>query len=145
MAALLCAAAALLIGGASGQREAAPYKDPKLPVEKRVADLLARMSVEEKVAQTLAIWKGKALIMDEAGNFAPAKAKDVLKNGLGQVTRPSEKKGPREMAEFTNAIQKWVIQNTRLGIPVMFHEECLHGHAAPKGTHFPQAIAMASD
>src|SRR4029077_5337926 len=78
----------------------------------------------------------------------PDAAKITLKNGIGQVSRPSEypggNSGPREMAELTNAIQKWVKENTRLGIPVMFHEECLHGHAAPKGTAFPAAIGLAS-
>ena len=129
---------------ALAQQGAPPYKNPRLSVEQRVADLLARMTLEEKVAQTQALWQKKALIMDEKGNFAPEKAAAVLRHGMGQITRPSEKKGPREMAEFTNAIQRWVMTNTRLGIPVMFHEECLHGHAAPKGTHFPQAIALAS-
>src|SRR5439155_11499628 len=47
-------------------------------------------------------------------------------------------------AEFVNAVQKWVIENTRLGIPVIFHEEALHGLAAPRGTHFPVPIALAS-
>jgi len=134
----------LLLTVASAQERVPPYKDPRLSVEQRVADLLSRMTLEEKVAQTQALWQKKALIMDEKGQFAPAKAAAVLRHGMGQITRPSEKKGPREMAEFTNAIQRWVIENTRLGIPVMFHEECLHGHAAPKGTHFPQAIALAS-
>jgi len=48
------------------------------------------------------------------------------------------------MAEFTNTMQKWMRENTRLGIPVLFHEECLHGHAALNGTSFPQALALAS-
>lgn len=129
---------------ALAQPPAPPYKNPSLSVEQRVADLLARMTLEEKVAQTQALWQKKALITDANGNFAPEKAAAVLQYGMGQITRPSEKKGPREMAEFTNAIQRWVMTHTRLGIPVMFHEECLHGHAAPKGTHFPQAIALAS-
>lgn len=126
------------------QEPVPPYRNAQLSVEQRVADLLARMTLEEKVAQTQALWQKKALITDDNGNFAPEKAAAVLRHGMGQITRPSEKKGPREMAEFTNAIQRWVMTNTRLGIPVMFHEECLHGHAAPKGTHFPQAIALAS-
>lgn len=134
----------LLLIPALAQDPMPPYKNPRLSVEQRVADLLSRMTLEEKVAQTQALWQKKALITDEKGNFAPEKAAAVLRHGMGQITRPSEKKGPREMAEFTNAIQRWVMTNTRLGIPVMFHEECLHGHAAPKGTHFPQAIALAS-
>lgn len=133
-----------LIRNAPSQEKPPDYKNPRLPVEQRVADLLKRMTLEEKVAQTQALWQQKRLIMDDKGNFSPEKARAVLKNGLGQITRPSEKKDPREMAEFTNAIQKWVMENTRLGIPVMFHEECLHGHAAPKGTSYPQPIALAS-
>src|SRR5262249_51713032 len=112
-----------LIRNAPSQEKPPDYKNPRLPVAQRVADLLRRMTLEEKVAQTQALWRQKRLIMDDKGNFSPEKAQAVLKYGMGQITRPSEKKGPREMAEFTNAIQKWVMANTRLGIPVMFHEE----------------------
>ncbi len=127
------------------------YRDPSAPVERRVADLLSRMSLEEKVAQTLAIWQQKVAIADQAGNFDPAKAQPVLGHGIGQVTRPSDgverggrRRSPRETVEFVNAIQHWVIEHTRLGVPVMFHEEALHGLAAVKGTHFPVAIGLAS-
>ncbi len=127
------------------------YKDPSLPVERRVADLLARMTLEEKVAQTLAVWQQKRALVDASGRFDPAKAQAILQHGIGQITRPSDgvdrggkRRSPRETVEFVNAIQKWVIENTRLGIPVMFHEEALHGLAAVKGTHFPAAIGLAS-
>ncbi len=135
-------AATIVIGAA--MQSPPDYRNPNLPAEKRVADLLARMSLEEKVAQTHALWQQKNLISDENGRFSPSKAKDVLKNGIGEITRPGERKSPRETAEFTNAVQKWVAENTRLGIPVMFHEEGLHGDAAPGSTSFPQAIALAS-
>src|SRR2546421_821263 len=113
------------------------------------------MTLEEKLAQIESAWGNRAFVReaqpflaDEKGNFLPERAQITLKSGLGQVSRPSENPGgnggPREMAELTNAIQKWVKENTRLGIPVMFHEECLHGHAAPKGTAFPAAIGLAS-
>lgn len=132
-------------------QEAAPYKDPKLPVEQRVSDLLSRMTLEEKVAQLIGAWENRqffkdpqTLFVDEQGTFLPERAAVLLKNGVGEISRPSEKRGPREMAEFTNTLQKWIKENTRLGIPVLFHEECLHGHAAPKGTSYPQAIALAS-
>ncbi|MFL5729245.1 MAG: glycoside hydrolase family 3 N-terminal domain-containing protein, partial [Cytophagaceae bacterium] len=85
----------------------------------------------------------KKLILDEKGNFSPEKAKTALPYGIGQIARPSEKRNARQMAEFTNTIQKYFVENTRLGIPVVFHEECLHGHAAPDGTSFPQPIALA--
>jgi beta-glucosidase len=133
-----------LVRQTPSQENPPDYKNPRLSVEQRVADLLKRMTLEEKVAQTQALWKMKSRITDDQGNFSPDKARDVLNYGMGQITRPSEKKGPRAMAEFTNAIQKWVMENTRLGIPIMFHEECLHGHAAPKGTSYPQPIALAS-
>ena len=78
-----------------------------------------------------------------------AKAKAAFKHGhgLGQVGRPSDAgkgKDARGMAELTNAIQKFFIENSRLGIPVIFHEECLHGHAAIGGTSFPQPIALGA-
>jgi beta-glucosidase len=120
------------------------YRNPKLPVERRVADLLNRLTLEEKVAQTHGLWKRKTLILDEKGNFSPAKAREILKDGIGQITRASEGKGPRENAVFTNAIQKFLVEETRLGIPAMVHEEALHGHAAQGGTSFPQAIALGS-
>ena len=128
-----------------------PYQNPNLPVEQRVSDLISRMTLDEKLAQLQGAWENKSffpdtanLFVDQDGAFLPERAAVLLKSGIGEITRPSEKRSPREMAEFTNAIQKWVKENTRLGIPVLFHEECLHGHAAPKGTAYPQAIALAS-
>jgi beta-glucosidase len=88
-------------------------------------------------------------MLDEAGNFDLKKAKKSFRDGrgLGQIGRPSDAGGgkkARSMAELTNAIQKFFLENSRLGIPVMFHEECLHGHAAPDGTSFPQPIALGA-
>jgi beta-glucosidase len=127
-----------------------PYRNPTLSPEKRVKDLLSRMTLEEKAAQMLCIWQQKPKTMtDENGNFDLAKAKAAFKDrrGLGQVGRPSDAGkglGPRQMAETTNAIQKFFLENSRLGIPVVFHEECLHGHAAIGGTSFPQPIGLAA-
>ncbi|MGO9087248.1 MAG: glycoside hydrolase family 3 N-terminal domain-containing protein [Terriglobales bacterium] len=127
-----------------------PYRNPGLSPEKRVKDLLSRMTLEEKAAQMLCIWQQKPkTLVDADGKFDLAKARQFFKdgNGLGQVGRPSDAgKGlnPRQMAETTNAIQKFFLENTRLGIPVVFHEECLHGHAAVGGTSFPQPIALAA-
>ena len=129
----------------------APYRDAKLPVEQRIADLLSRMTLEEKVAQLEGAWENKQffsdpnqLFVDDKGAFLPDHAAVLLKNGLGEISRPSEHRDPRVMVEFTNSIQKWMKENTRLGIPVLFHDECLHGHVAPKGTSYPTAIALAS-
>lgn len=132
-------------------QERFPYLDSKLPVEQRIADLLPRMTLEEKVAQLTSAMGRPAMGTDSAATFVDAKglfqpegASVLLKHGIGQIAHPSGMRGPHEMAEFTNAIQKWVKNNTRLGIPVLFHDECLHGHVALKGTSFPQAIALAS-
>ncbi len=129
----------------------APYLDPRLPVERRVADLLRRMTLEEKVAQLQAHWRPKTnVLVDERGVFAPGPAEKLLALGLGQVARPSENEQParslgaRAGAELANAIQRHVIERTRLGIPVMFHEEGLHGLAEPGGTSFPQPLALAA-
>jgi beta-glucosidase len=128
----------------------APYQNPNLPIEQRVADLLSRMTLEEKAAQMVCVWQGKSqTLVDEKGNFDLEKAKAHYKDGhgLGQIGRPSDAGGgrnAREQAELTNAIQKFFIENTRLGIPVIFHEECLHGQAAPDGTSFPQPIGLGA-
>src|SRR5262249_14789341 len=122
------------------------------PVEERVADLLSRMTLEEKVAQTLAMWKGKEAITDDQGQLDATKAKAVMPHGIGQIARPTELRdrptrillGPREDAIFNNAVQRWLVENTRLGIPAMMHEEALHGLTAPRGTCFPVPIALAS-
>ncbi len=141
----------LFVSAAASAQNALPYRDPKLPVEQRVADLLSRMTLEEKVAQMEGAWENrqffsdsKTLFVDQDGNFIPENATALLKNGLGEISRPSEKRGPRQMAIYTNTVQKWVKENTRLGIPVLFHDECLHGHVAPGGTSYPQAIALSS-
>src|SRR6266404_2643080 len=149
----LVATLATLAGllGAAPAQEKFPYRDSSIPVEQRVADLLSRMTLEEKIAQLGGTWQNRGQVHDETllfvgknREFLPDRAAVLLKNGLGEMSRPSEQRGPREMAEFTNTLQKWIIEHTRLGIPILFHEECLHGHAAPKGTAYPQAIALAS-
>jgi beta-glucosidase len=135
----------------SARKSALPaYKNPKLASARRVKDLLSRMTLEEKAVQMLCVWQEKAQkLVDEKGDFDLAKAKKAFRDrrGLGQVGRPSDAGGgkkARAMAELTNAIQKFFLENSRLGIPVMFHEECLHGHAAPDGTSFPQPIALGA-
>jgi beta-glucosidase len=128
----------------------APYRNSQLPIEQRVADLLSRMTLEEKAAQMLCVWQRKAaLLLDEQGNFSLEKARANFGhgNGLGQVGRPSDAgggKNARQMAKLTNAIQKFFIEESRLGIPVIFHEECLHGHAAMDATSFPQPIGLGA-
>ena len=151
-------AAILTLGAASAamlsaQQSAPLYKDASRPVAERVADLLGRMTLEEKVAQLTTRWTTLKPLQDAEGTFVPAGAPALLGQGLGQLARPSEiggteagphVRGPRKQAEFTNAVQKWVLENTRLGIPVMFHEEALHGFVAPQATHFPVPLGLGA-
>jgi beta-xylosidase len=136
---------------------ATPYRDPSLPAAQRAVDLLARMTLEEKAAQMVGVWQQKATtLVDADGRFDIAKARAAYAagHGLGQVGRPSDAGGAptgpgpgqdaRGMAELTNAIQRFFIEESRLGIPVIFHEECLHGHAARDATSFPQPIGLGA-
>jgi len=144
------------------QVERAPYKDARQPVEKRVDDLLARMTLAEKVAQLETVWESKAKLQTSKGDFSPDLAVKNFPNGIGGFARPSDYRGvnqsngaagaagetvnrdPRQTAEFINAAQHWAVEHTRLGIPILMHEESLHGYVARGATSFPQAIALAS-
>ncbi len=138
-------------------RKIPPYKNPSVSIPNRVRDLLARMTLEEKAAQMMCVWQEKTQkLVDAKGNFDLAKARAAFRSGrgLGQVGRPSDAGGPpstpelgrtpRQMAELTNAIQKFFLEESRLGIPVIFHEECLHGLAAKDATSFPQPIGLGA-
>jgi beta-glucosidase len=128
----------------------AAYKNPALSAERRVKDLLARMTLEEKAAQMMCVWQEKAAkLVDEHGNFDSQKAQTHFRkrHGLGQVGRPSDAAGglnARRTAELTNAIQQFFLEHSRLGIPVIYHEECLHGHAAVDSTSFCQPIGLGA-
>lgn len=141
----------------------APYRNARLPVAERVEDLLRRMTLEEKVAQLIGIWEDKGDIQTPGGDFSPARATTAFPNGLGQISRPQDKRGVdpaangaagqagdapnrtgRETADYVNAGQRWAVEQTRLGIPLLFHEEALHGYVARGATSFPQSIALAS-
>jgi beta-glucosidase len=152
-AACLCAAlmlAAVLAPASKTQDRTPDYKNPRLPVERRVADLLGRMTLEEKVAQLVCLWAQRPQVRPQTdfsadlGDFSPEKARAIMPHGIGQIARQRERKDPRDAARFANALQKWLVENTRLGIPAIFHDEALHGLMAQRGTHFPQPIALAS-
>ena len=139
------------------------YRDPRQPIDRRVNDLLGRMTLEEKVGQMVGVWETKGAIQTAVGDFDATKATAAFPNGLGQISRPQDKRGVdptmngaagaagdavnrtgRETADYANAAQKWAVENTRLGIPLILHEEALHGYVARGATSFPQSIALAS-
>ncbi|MBC7868379.1 MAG: glycoside hydrolase family 3 C-terminal domain-containing protein [Gloeobacteraceae cyanobacterium ES-bin-316] len=117
------------------------YKNKAFTTQQRVADLLKRMTVEEKINQLLSHLDADAKNINE--NLASnARALETLKNGYG-IIQPFDIKPERDVA-IKNAVQRYLIEKTRLGIPVLFADEALHGAMRDQATIFPQAIAMAS-
>lgn len=134
----------LFFGCKEAGKEKVDYKDSSLSIDERVDALVSQMTLEEKVVQLQCMWNDKKQLFNEENWFSPDSAKKYTPIGLGQIGRPSEGRTPEENAKLTNAIQKYFIEETRLGIPVFFHEECLHGHAALNKTSFCQPIGLAS-
>lgn len=138
----------------------AVYKQAKAPIAARVDDLLKRMTLEEKIAQMQCLWLKKAAIQNPDTSFAPDKASAAYPDGMGMFARPSDRqlgaasaagdagntkhRDAKETADYVNAVQKWAMEQTRLGIPLFMHEESLHGYVARDATSFPQAIGLAS-
>ena len=130
-----------------------PYRDPSRPIETRVEDLLSAMTLDEKIAQLHALW----LFLSEDGahelrtdRFTGAGGSDALgkqlAHGLGQITRPlgTASVDPRQGVRALNALQKRLVEGTRLGIPVISHEECLTGLMARDATLFPSSLAYGA-
>ncbi|MCX7876856.1 MAG: glycoside hydrolase family 3 C-terminal domain-containing protein [Melioribacteraceae bacterium] len=124
------------------------YQRKDISIEERTKDLLSRMTIEEKIAQMICIWgEKKNSLLNEEGNLDLSLLLKKYPNGIGQIARLSDTANglnPYEMVSLSNKIQKIFIEQTRLGIPVIFHEECLHGLAGKDSTSYPQPIALAS-
>ncbi len=125
-----------------------PYRNPDLPIDQRVADLLGRMTLPEKLAQ-MSIFPGNIAedvdsLLDAAGRLDAARALAAWPHGAGAVGRLGLHRSPGDTARLGNAIQRLLIEQTRLGIPAFFVDEALHGLMAQGSTSFPQAIALAS-
>lgn len=132
----------------SAKVELSPYKNSLLPIRERVKDLISQMTLKEKVAQMMCVWnQKKEIAYKENGELDFSKMEVSLDQGIGQIGRISDTWDgltPSEMIKLTNTIQAYLINNTRLGIPAIFHEECLHGLAAKEATSYPQPIGLAS-
>jgi beta-glucosidase len=131
------------MSAAESARTAEPYLDPTLPVDARVDDLLKRMTPEEKLAQLGSIWVFEVL---EGGELDPTKASVRLGAGIGQITRVAGATSLDRpaVARLANSIQRFLVQRTRLAIPAIVHEECLHGFVARDAVCFPQSIGLAA-
>lgn len=119
------------------------YRDASHPIAARVQDLMARMTLDEKIAQLGSCWVYQ--LQDELG-FSESQASALIKHGIGQITRVGggSTLAPIESAKMANAIQAYLVNHTRLGIPAIVHEECCSGYMALGATCFPQIIGLAS-
>lgn len=118
------------------------YKNTRIPVGERVENLLQQMTLEEKVAQTMSCQR-KDDELREDGTLVPGQLSDILKHGIGSIQLPGRFYEPRKSAAYANALQKYILENTRLGIPVLIQEECLNGHVAQGATVYPRPIGLA--
>ncbi|MGC2616154.1 MAG: glycoside hydrolase family 3 N-terminal domain-containing protein, partial [Terracidiphilus sp.] len=116
------------------------YKDATLPVADRVADLLPRMTLEEKVDQLKWDWQQNVSVIDPTGTYTSETARKALAAEWGGDLKLT----PRNAAILRNAVQRYQLEKTRLGIPVIFPGEALHGYMEYGSTSFPQALGLAS-
>ena len=146
----------LTLWGITAEAQKMPYKDPNLPINERVADLLGRMTLAEKIGQlrcTLA-WNYYELKGDKPMPSQQFK-KDLREGHIGMLwatyradpwTQKTLDNGlnPERAAAAGNALQRYAIENTRLGIPLFLAEEAPHGHMAIGTTVFPTGLALAA-
>jgi beta-glucosidase len=128
----------LLAGCRSGG--AAAYKDASRPIDRRVDDLLGRMTTREKVQQLRGVWQMEPQIFTN-DQFDPQRAKTMLGDGIGAIG-PMDDVAEAEVAR-RNAIQHYLVEQTRLGIPAMFHDEACHGYRTIGASSFPAPIGLA--
>jgi len=113
-------------------------------IDERVRNLISKMSIEEKIAQLVSVPLESLL---EGKEFSREKALKLLKYGVGEITRIGGsplRLSPKEVVGIYNAIQTFLVKETRLGIPAIVHEESLVGFMAPTATVFPVPIALGS-
>jgi beta-glucosidase len=119
------------------------YRDARESTSERVGDLLGRMTLKEKLAQLTSVWSHEIL---DHESFDEALADALINEGIGQITRVAGATNLRQRgaAETANRIQRYLAEHTRLGIPAIVHEECLHGLLARESVCFPQSIGQAA-
>jgi beta-xylosidase len=128
------------------------WQDPARPVAERVADLLGRLTLQEKVAQLYGVWLGQSTSDGEVAPFQhdlvgqDLNWSALIKNGLGQLTRPfgTSAVEPAEGAARLARLQAEVVAAGRFGIPAIAHEECLTGFMTSGATIYPTPLAWGA-
>lgn len=119
-----------------------PHQDPNLPVEERLDDLLLRMTTEEKIMQTDQYFSGDFTTQDENGKVVAMDMQRFAELMHGNSVGSVQLRGMT--AAQANTVQRYAVENTRLGIPFLFSEEALHGLFTNNATSFPQQIGLAA-
>jgi beta-glucosidase len=117
------------------------YKDPKQPIAKRVSDLLSRMTLEEKVAQLQTMHAGRPKLDDKLFNNTQ-KLDSLYKNGMGMIN-PAFDETMEVTIAARNRLQDYMVNKTRLGIPIIFIDEAHHGLVQREVDVFPHGIGLS--
>src|SRR5450631_2115011 len=137
---VLCATAANAQDKAKPHDNNPKYRSPNVSIDDRVADLLSRMTLEEKVHEITGGGEAQAEVIDPTGTFTTAQARTAF----SQWWNPDYVLTPRRSAVLRNGVQRFLREKTRLGIPALFMGEALHGFMEYGSTIFPQALGLAS-
>jgi len=126
-------------------RKPLPYMNPNLLIEKRVEDLLNRMTLKEKVYQMCALRLGDGdEIFKSSGNYSVAYIREQMADhGVGHISCPTTDMTESNSVKTINEIQKVAVEETRLGIPTLVNDEALHGIKGSGASSYPQAIALS--
>ncbi len=137
----------VIAGSGCVQQDEFRYKNSKLPIEKRVEDLLSKMTVEEKFGQVFMVpydlSNGIEKYKDGIFGFQ-MNTKSKSDSKAEQILKYAEGGKALQTAKLTNEIQRYFVEQTRLGIPIIPFDEALHGLVRKDATAFPQAIALAA-
>jgi beta-glucosidase len=138
--ALFCSPHAFAQEKPSSSIETPRFRNPSLTPEERAADLVPRLTLEEKIAQISGGWEAHADVLDTTGTFTSEQAREVFDHWWDpEIVLP-----PRRFAILRNAAQRYLREKTKLGIPGLFMGEALHGFMEYGSTSFPQALSLAS-
>lgn len=129
----------------SSQFKPDAYKDKTLTNEQRAENLVAQLSLQEKIGQIRIFHSNKGISLDENGDIKLSEqSQNYILNGIAGIKNAGTSLVPTQAAVFCNKLQKYVIDHNRFGIPAMFITECYNGVEARGNTEFSRPLTMAS-